>query len=95
MKQQNILHWLLYIGLGVILFILPFPRGLFFAREIVPVQIACFVLFILWSSLKILKKEKIEINSFLMISVMLLPVVYILPLLFGVAASHYGALTYI
>lgn len=95
MKQHKILQWILYIGLGVVLFILPYPRGLFFAREIVPVQIGCFALFILWSYLKILKKEKIEINSFLMISVMLLPVVYILPLLFGVAASHYGALTYI
>ncbi|HHW67478.1 MAG: hypothetical protein PWP07_177 [Epulopiscium sp.] len=95
MKQPKILQWILYTGLGIILFILPYPRGLFFAKEIVPVQIACFLLFILWSGLKIVKKEKIEIDSFLMTSVILLPVVYTLPLLFGVAASYYGALTYI
>lgn len=95
MKQQKILQWILYIGLGIILFILPYPRGLFFEKEILPVQITCFALFIIWSYLKILRKEKVQINTFLVISVILLPFVYMLPLLFGVAASKYGALTYI
>lgn len=95
MKQQKLLQWILYIGLGVILFILPFPRGLFFEKEIVPIQILIFALLMIWSYTKIVKKEKLQIDSFMIISVILLPIAYIFPLLLGRAASHYGALTYI
>ncbi|WP_058485880.1 O-antigen ligase family protein [Defluviitalea phaphyphila] len=95
MKAQKILQWILNIGLSIVLFILPFPRGLFFEKEILPVQIMIFSLFIIWAYLKKLKKEKLKIDTFLIISVILLPIAYILPLLFGVAASYYGALTYV
>jgi len=95
MRQEKILQWIVNIGLGLILFILPFPRGLFFEREIVPVQIAIFAIFILWSFIKIKKKENLEIDSFLFIAVLLFPICYILPLIFGKAASHYGTLMYI
>lgn len=95
MRQEKILQWIVNIGLGLILFILPFPRGLFFEREIVPVQIAIFAIFILWSFIKIKKKENLEIDSFLFIVVLLFPICYILPLIFGKAASHYGTLMYI
>ena len=95
MRQEKILQWIVNIGLGLILFILPFPRGLFFEREIVPVQIAIFAIFILWSFIKIKKKKNLEIDSFLFIAVLLFPICYILPLIFGKAASHYGTLMYI
>jgi len=95
MRQEKILQWIVNIGLGLILFILPFPRGFFFEREIVPVQIAIFAIFILWSFIKIKKKENLEIDSFLFIAVLLFPICYILPLIFGKAASHYGTLMYI
>lgn len=95
MRQEKFLQWILNISIGLILFVLPFPRGLFFEKEIVPVQIGIFAVFILWSYIKIIKKEKLEIDSLLFISVALLPISYILPLIFGKAASHYGSLMYI
>ncbi len=95
MKSNKIVQYIIFISLGVMLFILPFPRGLFFEKEILPVQILCFGIFLVWILYKNMNKQKIEIRSYMGIAVLTLFLSYILPIILGQAANRYDALQYV
>lgn len=93
-KLTKLLEKIIYISLGIVLLILPFPRGLFFAKEIVRTQLAIYIIFVLWTIYKIIKKEKMHLNSYLTIGVCILPIAYMLPTFLGYAANTWDAIGY-
>ncbi len=93
-KVLNIVDVLIYIVLGIVLFILPFPRGSFFEKEILPLEFTIYILFTVWGILKVIKKEGIEFNTWLSIPVFILPIAYLLPVILGYSANMTDALSY-
>lgn len=91
---EFIIEKIIYLSLFVILFILPFPRGLFFEKEILPTEISLFAIFLLWTIYKIISRQKFKFNSFLTLSILILPLAYLLPLILGYAANKTIALNY-
>lgn len=94
-KLANIIEKVIVILLGCILLILPFPRGLFFEKEIIPVQFIIYIIFVLWTVYKIIKKEKLLINSYLTISVCIITIAYMLPVFFNYSANKTDAINYV
>lgn len=92
---SNIIEKIIYISLCIILFILPFPRGLFFEKEIMPVQLAIYIVFILWTAYKIVNKQKFQFNSYLAIGACILPIAYMLPTFLGYAVNKTEAINYV
>lgn len=92
---SNIIEKIIYISLCIILFILPFPRGLFFEKEIMPVQLAIYIVFILWTAYKIVNKQKFQLNSYLAIGACILPIAYMLPTFLGYAVNKTEAINYV
>ena len=93
-KALSIAELLVYIAMGIVLLILPFPRGSFFEKEILPLEFTIYILFTIWGILKVIKKEKIEFNTWLSIPVLILPIAYLLPVIFGYSANFTDALSY-
>jgi O-antigen ligase/Tfp pilus assembly protein PilF len=94
-KLINLMEKIIYIYISIILFILPFPRGLFFEREVLPTELAIYILFIFWSIVKCMKNEKVGFKSPLSIAVCLLPIAYMLPTFLGYAANKTDAISYV
>jgi O-antigen ligase len=94
-KAVNISDILIFIAVGIVLIILPLPRGTFFEKEIVPTELAVYSIFIFWSIVKLIKKEKLQVNSLLMVAVCILPIAYMLPTFLGYAANKSDAISYV
>lgn len=94
-KKLGSIKNMIYTVLGIVLFILPFPRGLFFEREVVPVEFVVYVLLIFWSVYKWINHEKLHFKSVLSIGVTILPIAYLFPVLFGYAANITDAVNYV
>ena len=91
---ENIKYGLTLILAAVMAFF-PYFRGGYFNKEISVFQVIVSVIFILWAGLKIYKRERLALHTNLIYAVLLMTVVYVLPLLFGLAVNKYGAFDYI
>lgn len=90
-----VLEKIIYISLGIVMLILPFPRGLFFEKEIMPVELAIYSIFILWTIYKILNKDKLRLNSYMILGMCALTVAYMLPAFLGYAVNKSDAVNYV
>ena len=77
----------LLVLLSILIFILPFFRGLFFRKEMLLTHIASFLIFILYGMYKIKQKEKIKLDSTFGLIGLSFIVIYILPVIFGRRAN--------
>lgn len=87
---------LIYTILAVVLFITPLLRaGMFFERENLYITFMIYIALLLWGVYKFINNERINIKSITPIMVLILPIAYILPLLFGYAADRSMSMNYI
>lgn len=84
----------IYLTLALILFILPFPSAFFFEEDILYVEWFIFIVFFIFALGKNIHKQKLNISSALSIIVTLLPIAYLLPLIFGTAANKTASFNY-
>lgn len=94
-KTASIMEKLIYISLCVVLLILPFQRGSFFEKEIMPMELAIYSIFIVWTIYKIIQRQSIQLNSFMAIGMCILAVAYMLPAFLGYAANKTDAVNYV
>lgn len=94
-KTASIMEKLIYISLCVVLLILPFQRGSFFEKEIMPMELVIYSIFIVWTIYKIIQRQSIQLNSFMAIGMCILTVAYMLPAFLGYAANKTDAVNYV
>jgi len=94
-KSVNIMEKIIYISLCIVLLILPFRRGSFFEKEIMPMETAIYTIFIFWTVYKIVQRQSIHLDSFMIIGMCILTISYMLPAFLGYAANKTDAVNYV
>lgn len=84
----------IYLALVAIIFVLPFPKGLFFESEILYMEWVVFTLFVIFSISNIVIKRKIYLNSSVSFIALMLPVAYLLPIITGNAVNKTSSFYY-
>jgi len=90
-KTVKILNICVLVGLVILLFYAPFFRGLYFNEEMSTTFLYSGLLFLIFLIKRLLDKDFKVIKSPLDIAAILLVLVYVLPIMFGIAASAQGS----
>ena len=90
-KSVSIYQTVFVVILASVLAAMPFFRGLFFAKEYTVFSVLLFLLVIIWSIGKSVRKDPFVHRTWLVPVVTFLLLAYLLPLLTGQAVNQYGA----
>jgi hypothetical protein len=86
-KKSKILNLIVLVGLAIIIFYVPYFRGLYFNEEMSTTFLFTGIVFLVYLANKLIIKNNKIIKSYLDIAVAALVLAYLLPILFGMAAS--------
>ena len=81
---EQIVYYLLFAAIAVLLVVGPFERGLFFPRDLLVTQVVVFALLAVWGLFRFLKKDKSFIGTPLDICLLALLAAYFLSFFFAV-----------
>lgn len=83
-KLAQIIYYLLFASIAVLLVIGPFERGLFFPRDLLVTQVVVFALLVVWGLFRLLKKDNRFIGAPLDICLLILLAAYFSSFFFAV-----------